>query len=558
MFPDFPWVGTSAQVSSSDKYDLAGDLVQTTDFDNQTINYVYDALGRETGENWMSGNTAVRLMSFAYDLEGNLLTASDVDPNGANLSPAYNFTYDGSGNVLLTTVSHLPGLSSSENVTLSNIWDYNDNLVSLTAMVDNATDFIDAYQYDAAGQMTSVTQTGVDGGDPVADKEADFTYTADGQLHTINRYDTFATPRQTTAESVYTYNDDGNLTGLVDTDASGGALASYVWQYDAAGQVTDQYSLADAASGATSSYTTWAQAHYNYDPDGQLTNTTSGGTTTYAVTYTNWAHAPTLDGGTTTAESYSFDANGNRNTGQAPSDNEVTFDGTYTYSYDPNGNRTARWVDKNGVAESSPQPGDTDITIYTWDFRNRLTSVTHYAYFADIGLDEPDSQVEYTYDVFNRLVSEQQTVGGTLDEDYVYDGANLELVLSAASGSNNGAVTERELWGPGVNQILASESVQASSTTVSWMLTDNEGTVRDVVQYTLSGQTQVVDHLVYGAFGAISSQTPAAATPRFTYTAGAVSTPPPACITTPPAGTTLPPAASPAKTRTASPRGTRT
>ena len=142
----------------------------------------------------MSGSTAVRLMSFAYDPEGNLLSTSDVDQNGANLSPAYTFTYDGSGNVLLTTVSHLPGLSSSENVTLSNIWDYNDNLVSLTAKIGSTTDFIDAYQYDAAGQMTSVTQTGQDG-DPVADKEADFTYTADGQLDTINRARLTSSPR---------------------------------------------------------------------------------------------------------------------------------------------------------------------------------------------------------------------------------------------------------------------------------------------------------------------------------------------------------------------------
>ena len=50
------------------------------------------------------------------------------------------------------------------------------------------------------------------------------------------------------------------------------------------------------------------------------------------------------------------------------------------------------------------------------------------------------------------------------------------------------------------------------------MLTDNEGSVRDVVQYSASGGTTPVDHLVYDAFGTITSQTPGAATPRFTYT----------------------------------------
>ena len=445
----------------------------------------------------MSGSTAVRLMSFAYDLEGNLLSTSDVDPNGANLSPAYTFTYDGSGNVLKTTVSHLPGLSSSEQVTLSHFWDYNGNLVSLTAKIDGTTDFIDAYQYDAAGQMTSVQQTGQDGGDPVAFKEADFTYTAGGQLETINRYTSSGGPQETVAESVYGYDDDGNLTSLADTDGSNNTLASYVWTYDDAGRVTDQYSLADSGSGVNpSQYTTWAHAAYTYDNDDQLLTASYAG---YATTPVNL---------TPPAYSQTYDANGNRTANsQTTTDNRVTFDGTYTYSYDGNGNRTARWVQSTSNSGlTAPASGDTDITIYTWDFRNRLTSVTHYAHFADIGLSEPDSQVQYTYDVFNRLVSEQQTVGGTLDEDYVYDGANLELVLSAASGDNNGAVTERELWGPGVSQILASEALQGGSTTVSWMLTNNEGTVRDVVQYTTLGQTQVVDHLVYGAFGAITSQ----------------------------------------------------
>ena len=51
---------------------------------------------------------------------------------------------------------------------------------------------------------------------------------------------------------------------------------------------------------------------------------------------------------------------------------------------------------------------------------------------------------------------------------------------------------------------------------MNWFLADNQGTVRDVVQYS-GGATTVVDHLVYDSFGQIASQTQPANQPRFTY-----------------------------------------
>ena len=59
-------------------------------------------------------------------------------------------------------------------------------------------------------------------------------------------------------------------------------------------------------------------------------------------------------------------------------DNELLYDGAYTYSYDADGNQTARWIatSTSPLETAAPAAGDTDITIYTWDNRNRLTSVT--------------------------------------------------------------------------------------------------------------------------------------------------------------------------------------
>ena len=90
-------------------------------------------------------------------------------------------------------------------------------------------------------------------------------------------------------------------------------------------------------------------------------------------------------------------------------------DGTYTYSYDAEGNQTARWVNNSSGSETEPSAGDTDITLYTWDNRNRLTSVTQYAdydsYHPESGSPTPDLTVTYIYDAFNRWIGETITSG---------------------------------------------------------------------------------------------------------------------------------------------------
>ncbi|HEY2251137.1 MAG TPA: RHS repeat-associated core domain-containing protein, partial [Planctomycetaceae bacterium] len=67
-----------------------------------------------------------------------------------------------------------------------------------------------------------------------------------------------------------------------------------------------------------------------------------------------------------------------------------------------------------------------------------------------------------------------------------------------------------------MNQVLADEN---GSGTVSWLLADNQATIRDVVQYNSgTDATTVVDHLEYNAFGVIMSQTNSAYQPIFAYT----------------------------------------
>jgi len=72
-----------------------------------------------------------------------------------------------------------------------------------------------------------------------------------------------------------------------------------------------------------------------------------------------------------------------------------------------------------------------------------------------------------------------------------------------------------------VDQILAEENVDnGADETVQWTLTDHLNTVRDIAKYNSgSDMTTVVDHLIYDAFGKVTSETNPAVDSLFLFTA---------------------------------------
>ncbi|MCE5268914.1 MAG: DUF2380 domain-containing protein, partial [Planctomycetaceae bacterium] len=180
-------------------------------------------------------------------------------------------------------------------------------------------------------------------------------------------------------------------------------------------------------------------------------------------------------------------------------------DGTYNYEYDAEGNRTKRTDIATGA-----------VTEYVWDHRNRLVSVIDRT--SDGG---PILQsVEYVYDSQNRWIvkSIDANVEGpddAISAYFVYNGNQIILQIDAA-----GQVTNRYLWGPAVDQILADEQVQFDgSIAILWTLTDHLNTVRDLaVRDAETGATTIANHLVYDAFGRVTSQTDPAVTTLFGFT----------------------------------------
>ena len=131
--------------------------------------------------------------------------------------------------------------------------------------------------------------------------------------------------------------------------------------------------------------------------------------------------------------------------------------------------------------------------------------------------------IEYSYDFANRWVRKvlDTNADGTTDASrvFVYDGNQISLQFDKTGAADVVAadLTHRYLWGTAVDQSLADEQVTSLQTpgTVLWPLTDNLGSVRDVIDS--AGVVQI--HRIYNAFGKMTETPGATVTFLFGFTA---------------------------------------
>jgi RHS repeat-associated protein len=392
-------------------------------------------------------------------------------------------TTDNDG-ALTSGESGTPGVP---DVVLTSGYDLNGNRTSLSASIGGApgasgarADFQNTYSFDALDREVSVSQQSQTGSsaNAVAGKRVDFGFNLAGDTATIARF----SAGNLVASSAFAYDGAGRLTNLTHFNAdTSQTYADYAWTFDAANRAQTFSSAVDGT------------VTYGYDPTGQLTSAD------YSSGYT----------GSPTNESVSFDANGNRTGGSfslnssGHGNNQIASDGTWTYTYDNNGNLTE-------------QASSTAQIDYAYDFRNRLTEVTEKT--VSSGVATTTEVLDYVYDMYNDLISRKVTpyTGGspgtpTANQHFAFDGPNMVLAFDGT-----GKITDRYLWGPVVDQILADEqySSSAASTaptsagTTLWPLTDDEGSVRDVLKYDAGTNTVTsVEHIVYNSFGKKLSDT---------------------------------------------------
>ena len=425
-------------------YDLADNLTQTVDPDGHIIQYAYDADDRETTERWMSDGSAIYTMTITYDAAGRETAIQDNNSS-------YAYTYDDANRLTSVSDAGTPGLPS---VTLTYEYDADGNR---TAM-DDSLGGLTSYTYDQRDELTSVAQSG----SGVASKLVDFTYDAAGNLASLTRYSNLSGTAEVLA-TAYVYDAANRLTSITDQTSGGTTVASYSYTLDAADRLTSETQTWN--SGASSDTTT-----YTYTNNNQLTG----------VTHTDTSFAN---------ESFSYDANGNRNsTGYTTgTGNELTSDGTYDYTFDADGNMVTKTDIATGVED-----------VYTYDFRNRLTEVQQ------VSGGVTTTLAQYTYDALDRRigVSEGGTTTWTL-----YDGMSTTPVLDF---NGSGTQTARYLYAPAVDMLLARETPSGGT---AWYLTDRLGSVGDIVD----NSGAVIDHIAYGAFGNVVSESNPSAGDQFKY-----------------------------------------
>src|SRR5262249_39788831 len=136
--------------------------------------------------------------------------------------------------------------------------------------------------------------------------------------------------------------------------------------------------------------------------------------------------------------------------------------GVFNYAYNAEGNRIRRTTIATG-----------EVTEYEWDHHNRLTRVV-----VKNSAGAVLSDVHYTYDVYDDRIAKTIDADGAgpiapETKQFVYDFDHIALTFDGS-----GAISHRYLHGPAVDQILADENALGQ---VLWPLTDNQGTVRDLV-----------------------------------------------------------------------------
>lgn len=440
------------------EYDAVGNLVERVDRLGRIIVWEYDDLYRNTAEKWYDGVNLVHTLNWEYDAAGQLSDAYDVNSN-------YGYIYDDLGR--LTEESQSFG-DFSPLLEYERTFSAAGSVLTIQAIIGGTADFENALTYDNLQRVTRLEQAEYGSGNTVAEKRFDFAYDAASAFTRIDRYADLA-GSEYVASTHYAYDGIGRLLRLTHNDSTTPAagfgnspLAGYQYAYDAASRILSIDSYLDDLT------------EYTHDDTNQLT---------------------AADHYTATDESYTYDANGNRDDANYDVDpnNQMATDGIYTFTYDAEGNRSSRVKISNDY-----------VTVYEWDHRNRLTAV--------IEQDDEENvltSTHYTYDVNNRWIRRTIDPDGDAGSDPLEETFFSHLdgqIALQFDGTTAGDLSHRYAWNPAaVDQLLADENALNE---ILWSLNDHLGTTRDLAEYEDGPDTpSIVNHRFFDSFGNLVNQT---------------------------------------------------
>ncbi len=442
-------------VISSSAYDYRGRKISNTDANGQITHFAFDDADRMISTTDAAGHTT----TYGYDTESNLRSVVDATGHSARYvfdtqGRVTSVTFVGGGEVYASETYNYdePGRLTSKRDRNGNTIQYSyDNLDRLTTKhyPDSTTV---SYTYDILSRLTQVI-----------DPSGTYSFAYDNMYRRIRASTQYSFLAGHTLVNGYVYDANSNLVSF--TNPQGGVTA---YAHDSLDRLTGITDFGGRTFG------------FGYDAIGRRTNLSrpNGVNTSYSydalsrlLSLSHQVGPLTLDGA-----AYAYDAAGNRTSTTAlPSNLSYAFQydpiyqltqvmrqldqkATEKYTYDAVGDRLSspgvpytyddqhRMLTREGTSYTYDQNGNTlskhnnsGTTQYTWDFENRLTSVT-----------KPDgSVVSFSYDPFGRRVRKISPSGTTI---YVYDGNNIEEELTASGG-----VGERYTYGPGIDQPLVGQ-----------------------------------------------------------------------------------------------------
>ena len=438
------------------EYDKAGNLILTTDAESNSTYYAYDHANRLTDVVDALGHQT----SYTHNALGNVLTVTDAKNNTTT------HTYDSAGR-LFKVVD--PGGHTTQYG-----YDKNGNLIEKITPNEYGdpagADPID-YSYDQYNQLISIDYPDGEIVTFIYDDTGNMTAWDDGHLSGSTTYDKLNRPLEVTTDypgfsktMSYAYNRFGQRQTMIDGE---GQITSYA--YDALGRLTGivhpsdlitQYVFGNANRLTRKILPNGVNSTYTYDASSRLTqlvNARADGDVISSFAYThdrvgNRLSMTTLQGTHNyryddiyqltsathpdqPAEVYYYDPVGNRlisaDYGNWTYDNcnrLLSYDGT-TFTYDASGNTTGK-SDSQG------------ITTYTYDYENRMVSVTtpsHTASYAHNPLGKRLSKTVdgavtyYMYD--NEDIIAEYGSTGTLTAEY-YHGQRIDEPIAMIRGTS--------------------------------------------------------------------------------------------------------------------------
>jgi RHS repeat-associated protein len=465
--------GQSGSGITTYAYDGDGNVLTTTapaamnGGSNQVTVDTYNATGELTSQTTGYGTSAVSIVSYCYDPDGQVTSVvyGDGDTSGvARCSSSSPWTVTA---------------SPQANYQTTDAYDSAGELVSTTTP-ETATapgGGMTTSTFDAAGNM--LTSTDLDG------VTAAWTYTP------LNQFATVSYSGSSAHAVAYVYDADGNQTGM--TDATG--TSSNV--YDSFGELTS------AENGAGQATT------YGYNADGQVTGIT------YPLPSTaSWATSDTVSNGYDDADELTSvtDFNGRQitigNTADGLPDSEAlgSTGDIVTTTHD------------SADAVSAITLKNSSSTLQSFTYSDSPSGTIQSETDTP---SSPESPVDYTYNARGQVTSEIPGTGSA--QNYGYDASSNPTTLpTGGSGTYDkaGELTSSTLSGTTINYNYNADGAQLTSTQGS--TTESSATWNGAGQLTAySGGAANMTAATYDGDGMRASDTIGGSTNSFTWmTAG--------------------------------------